>query len=741
MTTRPGITVAAHPAAPARSAEHIALMVTRRCNMTCSHCSVESSPHAEGVQPNEQELLTVVRQAAAAGVTSIQFTGGEPMMRQKLVLRLMREAQRLGVRSAMATNGFWGRTPAAATRHLRALIKAGLSRLTVSYDRYHAEFQGPEPAVNIVAAARRFSFPVNVNITRAAGEQGLDGIVKPFEGMPTAHLRFYDVQPVGAAARTIADDDWRGETSGFCNACGNPAITDDGRVMACNGPSYFTPAGHPLNVGSLRERPLADLLAAHRDDPVLDTIRTVGPERLREELARLPGFETFPFRDHYRGMCELCLHVTSRPEAVAALRERLSDSRATAERFAMARLIADQRRAGGLSRQIVNAEGAARLFHRAINSPTAMWNAESARILGRADLDWQQQTETLTACGLSRPLLPLLDDAEFNRWAPKFFTDRMREAALRDGLRELVQWEALRRINTELVALRGRGVLLKGAAILAMADGKGPIRAAGDIDIVVDASIAVPLRQRLLGQGFNGDPQAGRSGPHHLAAVSWRGAPVEIHTRIMPGCWGLPEAEMLAQARPLTNPEFSVLTTLSPEGMLLHVATHATTHLFSHGAKAGWDIEYLLRSAAAECDWQQLTRWTEACRVPRAFWAPARVLAEELDLPIPAAFLAAAPADRRQRQLEMIARRRLFGPAETVFDMNPLSRNAVFLMLHDGMTRRIGYLLWLLGPEASQSRRAARGHASSQRLAALPGHLREALVQYRQYRTALVARD
>ena len=100
-----------------------------------------------------------------------------------------------------------------------------------------------------------------------------------------------------------------------------------------------------------------------------------------------------------------------------------------------------------------------------------------------------------------------------------------------------------------------------------------------------------------------------------------------------------------------------------------------------------------------------------------------------------------APADRRQRQLEVIARRRLFGPAETAFDMNPLSRNAVFLMLHDGMTRRIGYLLWLLGPEASQSRRAARGHASSQRLAALPGHLREALVQYRQYRTALVARD
>jgi MoaA/NifB/PqqE/SkfB family radical SAM enzyme len=237
-------------------------MVTRRCTMTCRHCSVESSPKVADRQPSQEELLAIVRDAAEAGVTSIQFTGGEPMMRPKLVLKLMREAQRLGVKSALSTNGFWGRTPASALRTLRALVKAGLCRLTVSHDRYHAEHQGPTPAVNIVRAAERLYFPVNINVTRLAGEEGLEQVVEPFVGLPAAQLRFYDVQPVGAAVRTVADDDWRGETAGFCNACDSPAISDDGRLMACNGPSYFAPPGHPLHLGSLREKPLAEPLTA-----------------------------------------------------------------------------------------------------------------------------------------------------------------------------------------------------------------------------------------------------------------------------------------------------------------------------------------------------------------------------------------------------------------------------------------------------------------------------------------------
>ena len=84
---------------------YVALMVTRRCNMSCGYCSVESSPHLK-VEPSEADLLDYVRQAAAAGVKSVQITGGEPMLREKVVLRLLRECKRLGIATFTNTNGF-----------------------------------------------------------------------------------------------------------------------------------------------------------------------------------------------------------------------------------------------------------------------------------------------------------------------------------------------------------------------------------------------------------------------------------------------------------------------------------------------------------------------------------------------------------------------------------------------------------------------------------------------------------
>ena len=59
----------------------LAIMITRRCNMECAHCSVESGPKAGAEGPPLFELLEAVRSAAAAGVDAVNVTGGEPMLR------------------------------------------------------------------------------------------------------------------------------------------------------------------------------------------------------------------------------------------------------------------------------------------------------------------------------------------------------------------------------------------------------------------------------------------------------------------------------------------------------------------------------------------------------------------------------------------------------------------------------------------------------------------------------------
>src|SRR5205823_4194268 len=134
-------------------------------------------------------------------------------------------------------------------------------------------------------------------------------------------------------------------------------------------------------------------------------------------------------------------------------------------------------------------------------------------------------------------LLAALQDPELTRWAPQFFVERLTARALQDGLRELMQREAIRRIGGTLHAIGGQGVLLKGAALLVLAgDAKdaSPRRATGDIDLYVAPPLAPVLRRKLLETGFGGAVDAPRTAPHHLAPVTFQGIPVEIHTRIMP---------------------------------------------------------------------------------------------------------------------------------------------------------------------------------------------------------------
>src|SRR5574342_657843 len=500
----------------------LSLMVTRRCNMQCGHCSVESGPGVK-TEPSEADLLRYVREAAAARVPAIRLTGGEPMLRPAVVLRLVAECRRHDISVGMTTNGLWGGSPTAARRQLRSLRRAGLTALTVSYDRYHAPYKSLEAAVHIVRAAAEVQMDVNINVVRAASDEELAEVAGRFAGFPNARLRFYDLQRVGRA-RELPAASLRAETGGFCSGCAFPQVTDDGRLIACSGPSYFSPLTSPLQVGSLAGATLGTLLDRHRLDPILDTIRTFGPNRLREELTALPGFERFPFRARYLGMCDLCLHVNSDPAAVAALRERLSEPSRVAARRAAARVIEASRLGGLLSERYVNGPGACRTFLEA--AWNRRWGHAADSLLGRADLDWAHRARYLVACGLARPLAPALGDPRLRRWAPGFFVDELQTQAVRDGLRELVQRELIRRLAAALGALGGTGVLLKGSALMMAGPSHGSERAArasGDVDIHVDQRHADELRRRLLASGFAGDADAAPNAPQHLAPLVFQG--------------------------------------------------------------------------------------------------------------------------------------------------------------------------------------------------------------------------
>ena len=409
-----------------------------------------------------------------------------------------------------------------------------------------------------------------------------------------------------------------------------------------------------------------------------------------------------------------------------ALPKRLSDA-----------MIHDEDRDGPLSQKYVEDVEVCRVFLQAGWESRNPWTQQSERVLSRADLDWNRLTAYLTECGLARPLLGRLKGLEPHRCVPRFVVERLQTRAAQDVLVDLMKREALRRIACVLREIGGRGVLLKGTALLVLQGGRSgvpPQRATGDIDLYIDPPLASVLRLQLLERGFSGPVDAPRTAPHHLAPIFFRGVSVEIHERIMPSFWGLPERDMLAHASPVDG--LNPLCTLNPAGLLLHAGMHASSHLFSCGLKTAWDLLWIC-SRFPELEWDTLARWVKASRLPRGFWVPVRVLSQELSIPPPLEFLQQAPVDRRQLNLETIARHRLFSAVEGPFDLNPFSKTGVFLLLHDSWIGRVRYLAALREGKAAESRANARQHHPSQSFHQMWRQLREALLQWRRYQRSL----
>ncbi len=156
-----------------RVATDLRVSLTDRCNLRCQYCMP-----AEGLDwvPTEQILTDgeVIRLLEVAvtrlGVTSVRFTGGEPLLRKGLP-DVVAAAHRLGARTALTTNGL-------GLQHLAHDLKnAGLDRVNVSLDSIDPATYStitrrdrlPDVIAGLEAAAAIGLSPVKVNAVLLRG--------------------------------------------------------------------------------------------------------------------------------------------------------------------------------------------------------------------------------------------------------------------------------------------------------------------------------------------------------------------------------------------------------------------------------------------------------------------------------------------------------------------------------------------------------------------------------------------
>lgn len=82
----------------------VSFAVTKACNLRCLHCHAD----AREAFPKEltlKEATQAIDELAALGTEAIMFSGGEPLLRKKLVLQLANYCTDNGIMPAMLTNG------------------------------------------------------------------------------------------------------------------------------------------------------------------------------------------------------------------------------------------------------------------------------------------------------------------------------------------------------------------------------------------------------------------------------------------------------------------------------------------------------------------------------------------------------------------------------------------------------------------------------------------------------------
>jgi len=193
-----------------RVARDLRISVTDRCDLRCSYCMPE-----EGLDwlPADQllsydEIARIAGVLVGLGIESIRLTGGEPLMRPRLV-DLVGRLTALGLDDlSLTTNG------TTLARHAAPLAAAGLDRVNVSLDSLvshrFAEITRRDALGKVLAgidAAHAAGLtPVKVNCVIVAGTND-DEILDfaEFARRTGCDVRFIENMPLGAGDRWMAD--------------------------------------------------------------------------------------------------------------------------------------------------------------------------------------------------------------------------------------------------------------------------------------------------------------------------------------------------------------------------------------------------------------------------------------------------------------------------------------------------------------------------------------------------------
>lgn len=289
------------------------LTLTRRCPLSCAHCSTSSTRESHE-RPDPDQLSRFVASFTAGDRPDVMMlTGGEPLLLPGLVARLSASARAVGTRTALLSGMFFARTRTVPRPVLRAA--AAVDHFSASLDAHHEREVPREAVFRALRTIRETGVAVSFHLTGTGPDDPyladlVRAIDREFGGTVPALVN--RVRAVGRAAswaspaRTAA-----GDRVLPCAMAAWPVVAFDGTVLACCNQDVVDrrPVPAHLRLGHIAEDDWAAVRRRSLRSPVLRMVRAVGPSHLRARYA--------PAAPPAASSCEDCRLLASHPEVTA----------------------------------------------------------------------------------------------------------------------------------------------------------------------------------------------------------------------------------------------------------------------------------------------------------------------------------------------------------------------------------------------------------------------------------------
>jgi len=295
---------------------NLGILLWNKCNATCKHCAVDSSPFERYSMTNDQIFKAIDSSFYDCSTPSIGLSGGEAFINYERLKQIIKYATDKGARVSVNSNGFWGKSIEKAREIVRELKQLKLSQLVISIDEFHEEFINADSPINVIIACKYEHLEVRLQYVSVKNGKRLTDLLSVHgDRLLNIECREIPLHPVGRGAQYSREYLFleRGIPMGLCPSA-ILSISAKGNIIPCCNTAGHLPA---LKIGDINTDSLQDVDFEFKNDPLFIILCRFGPQALIEK-AKEHGY---CLDDGYIDQCHLCYTLFKNERIAKILRQ------------------------------------------------------------------------------------------------------------------------------------------------------------------------------------------------------------------------------------------------------------------------------------------------------------------------------------------------------------------------------------------------------------------------------------